>query len=74
MFNKSVKLLISLFAFMFMTVSAYASTLSEIEITQDNNGKYNVVFSFDSKTKIVKENSSKGNLITLSNNSSKDVA
>lgn len=65
MFNKRVKLLISLFAFMFMTVSAYASTLSEIEITQDNNGKYNVVFSLDSKTKIVKENSSKGNLSLL---------
>lgn len=65
MFIKSVKLLISVFAFMFMTVSAYAGTLSEIEITQDENGKYNVVLAVDSQTKIVKENSAKGSLSLL---------
>lgn len=65
MLSRSIKLLVTAFAFMFITVSAYAGTLSEIEITQDNNGNYNVVFSLDTKTNIVKENSSKGNLSLL---------
>ena len=65
MISKSVKILVSAIAFMFVTVSAYASTLSEIEITQDINGKYNVIFELDAKTNIAKENAARGSLCLL---------
>lgn len=65
MFKSGVKVLISVIAVIFSAMSVYAGTLSEIEITQDNNGKYNVVFGLDEEIKVVKETSSKGNLSLL---------